>query len=348
MIAGPSSKTEFDAGRSDAPGQPIPQVPTEVESEHRRHETGGATHQRQGHGEVTDDRQDEAVEEERDGAGRGPCQGEFEVSAPPEESQREAGDTDTHEPRHAPDERNRTADEEPHDGQDERDEESARRQDRRYAGSRREAGPESPRAGLRRLLRRLVAPGIAVDTAGPTRVTLAPEVGVGLAFDLPEQFVRVTHTYREEARLHRSFPVPAQRRADPSRVAAPFGIPRHTTPPFGGDYMSSQSLDGRTFRAAGESQRSGEVRFEFHEDDGVVWATYRGGPVVVGVLAGQRDGADLGLRYVQERESGRRERGCSLNRLERREDGRVRIREEVALDSRASERSPLLEEVESP
>lgn len=111
--------------------------------------------------------------------------------------------------------------------------------------------------------------------------------------------------------------------------------------------MSSRSLDGRTFRPAGGRPGSGEVRFEFHEDDGLVWAEYRGGPVAMGVVVGVRDGADLRLRYLQQREDGRRERGYSLNRLKRHDDGRVRIREEVAVDSRASNSSALLEEIET-
>lgn len=111
--------------------------------------------------------------------------------------------------------------------------------------------------------------------------------------------------------------------------------------------MSSRSLDGRTFRPAGGRQGSDEVRFEFHEDDGLVWAAYRGGPVQVGAIVGVRDGADLRLRYIQQREDGERERGWSLNRLERHDDGRIRIREEVAVDTRASDSPAVLEEIET-
>lgn len=110
--------------------------------------------------------------------------------------------------------------------------------------------------------------------------------------------------------------------------------------------MNSRSLDGRTFRPAGGRPGSGEVRFEFHEEDGLVWAEYQGGPVEVGVIVGVRDGADLELRYLQQREDGERERGYSLNRLERHDDGRIRIREEVAVDSRASETTAVLDEIE--
>jgi hypothetical protein len=111
--------------------------------------------------------------------------------------------------------------------------------------------------------------------------------------------------------------------------------------------MRSQSLDGRTFRPTGGRAGSGEVRFQFHEDEGLVWATYEGGPVEVGVLAGHRDGADLRIRYLQLREDGERERGYSVNRLERHEDGRIRIREKVAFDSRASDSVAVLDEVSS-
>ena len=111
--------------------------------------------------------------------------------------------------------------------------------------------------------------------------------------------------------------------------------------------MRSQSLDGRTFRPAGGRRGSDDVRFEFHEEDGLVWASYHGGPVRVGVLVGYRDGADLRCRYLQQRGTGERERGYSLNRLERHEDGRIHIREDAALDSRASDAAAVLEEVES-
>jgi hypothetical protein len=44
------------------------------------------------------------------------------------------------------------------------------------------------------------------------------------------------------------------------------------------------SLDGRIFRGAGEKAEAGEAStptvFEYHEDDGVIWARYEGGVVV--------------------------------------------------------------------
>jgi hypothetical protein len=111
--------------------------------------------------------------------------------------------------------------------------------------------------------------------------------------------------------------------------------------------MSGFSLDGHTLRLAGGRPGSEDVRFEFHEDEGVVWVKYRGGPLGAGVLVAHRDGADLQIRYPQQRDGGARERGWSLNRVERRDDGGVRVREEVAFDSRASDSPATLEEIGS-
>lgn len=45
-------------------------------------------------------------------------------------------------------------------------------------------------------------------------------------------------------------------------------------------------LDGLTFSGAGEKAEAGEATaatvFEYHENDGVIWARYEGGPVVSG------------------------------------------------------------------
>ena len=71
--------------------------------------------------------------------------------------------------------------------------------------------------------------------------------------------------------------------------------------------MSGFSLDGHTLRLAGGRPGSEDVRFEFHEDEGVVWVKYRGGPLGAG----------------------------------------VRVREEVAFDSRASDSPATLEEIGS-
>ncbi len=48
------------------------------------------------------------------------------------------------------------------------------------------------------------------------------------------------------------------------------------------------SLDGRIFRGAGEKAEAGEAStatvFEYHEDDGMIWARYEGGVVRLGFL----------------------------------------------------------------
>ena len=51
----------------------------------------------------------------------------------------------------------------------------------------------------------------------------------------------------------------------------------------------SASLDGRRFRVSAmgvEGEASDATVFEYHEQDGVVWARYEGGAVRLGFLAG--------------------------------------------------------------
>jgi len=53
------------------------------------------------------------------------------------------------------------------------------------------------------------------------------------------------------------------------------------------------SLDGRRFTPVARAD-AGEVGadtvFEYNEDDGLVWASYRGGEIRLGFLVGSRDG----------------------------------------------------------
>ena len=62
------------------------------------------------------------------------------------------------------------------------------------------------------------------------------------------------------------------------------------------------SLEGRTFHTVGThaaGEATAETLFEYHEDDGVVWARYSGGTVVLGYIVGVRTEDELDIRYSQ-------------------------------------------------
>lgn len=106
-------------------------------------------------------------------------------------------------------------------------------------------------------------------------------------------------------------------------------------------------LDGRTFRAtANEGGDVGsETAFEFQEDDGLVWARYAGGSVRLGFLVGLRAGDELFVRYAQVTTEGGTATGHSEDRVEVLDDGRVRLHESWAWDSREGSGTSVLEEV---
>lgn len=94
--------------------------------------------------------------------------------------------------------------------------------------------------------------------------------------------------------------------------------------------MASQvpSLDGRVFNvsdmgAAGEA--SAATMFEYHEDNGLVWARYQGGAVRLGFLVGIREGDRLDFRYSQLNESGETSNGRCSTTLSVLPDGRIRL-----------------------
>ena len=112
---------------------------------------------------------------------------------------------------------------------------------------------------------------------------------------------------------------------------------------------SAPSLEGRRFVAesnsAGGQVGEGTV-FEYHERDGVVWADYRGGAVVLGRLIGTRRGDRLEFRYVHLDADGATASGRCASTIEAGE--RLRLHETWAWESRPGEGTSVLVELGEP
>jgi GNAT superfamily N-acetyltransferase len=97
------------------------------------------------------------------------------------------------------------------------------------------------------------------------------------------------------------------------------------------------SLDGRSFRVA-EMADSGEATmstvFEYHEEDGVIWARYSGGAVVLGFLVGTRTGDRLEFRYTQLNDQGETATGRCSTTISVLDDGALRLDEDWAWESK--------------
>jgi hypothetical protein len=107
------------------------------------------------------------------------------------------------------------------------------------------------------------------------------------------------------------------------------------------------SLDGRVFNvsemgAAGEA--SAATMFEYHEDNGLVWARYQGGAVRLGFLVGIREGDRLDFRYSQLNESGETSNGRCSTTLSVLPDGRIRLSEVWAWESKRGSGTSVAEE----
>ncbi|MEV4561003.1 hypothetical protein AB0K51_28950 [Kitasatospora sp. NPDC049285] len=108
------------------------------------------------------------------------------------------------------------------------------------------------------------------------------------------------------------------------------------------------SLDGLEFAPvarpeAGEVDRA--TRFAYHEQDGVVWADYRGGDIVRGHLVGTRSGDAVEFRYVQLNRHGETNSGHCVSTLTRLADGRLRMDETWRWESRPGSGTSAVEEV---
>jgi hypothetical protein len=113
--------------------------------------------------------------------------------------------------------------------------------------------------------------------------------------------------------------------------------------------MPLPSLDGRSFRdvsPAPVGDVGGETVFAYHEDvDGTVWARYGGGAVRLGFLVGTREQDGLDFRYAHVTDDGDTATGHCTSRIEQLTDGRLRLHETWAWDSREGSGTSVVEEV---
>ncbi|MEU6216161.1 hypothetical protein ABZ845_01365 [Streptomyces sp. NPDC047022] len=109
-----------------------------------------------------------------------------------------------------------------------------------------------------------------------------------------------------------------------------------------------RSLDGLVLAPVAD-QAPGQVgtrtRFTYHEKDGVVWAEYAGGDVVLGRLVGTREEDRLDFRYVQLKHDGTTSSGHCVSKVVELPDGRVRLEETWEWESRTGGGTSVVEQV---
>lgn len=95
--------------------------------------------------------------------------------------------------------------------------------------------------------------------------------------------------------------------------------------------LSRMDLDGRRLRSIANSSSGdvdGETVFEYHQHEGVVWATYAGGAVQFGTLIGLVvDDDRLDVRYQHVTRNGELKAGRCDTVVETLDDGRCRLHE---------------------
>lgn len=96
-------------------------------------------------------------------------------------------------------------------------------------------------------------------------------------------------------------------------------------------------IDGKVFVGVSNSadgQVNAATRFSYHQQGGTVWADYAGGQVSRGHLVGTRRGDELTFRYVHLDVTGKTAGGRCTSRITVLPDGRVRLEESWAWESR--------------
>ncbi|MCX5195573.1 hypothetical protein OOK31_16940 [Streptomyces sp. NBC_00249] len=110
----------------------------------------------------------------------------------------------------------------------------------------------------------------------------------------------------------------------------------------------ARSLDGLVFVPVAD-QAAGQVgrltRFDYHEQDGRVWAEYRGGDVVRGSLVGTRAGDTVDFRYVQLRTDGTTASGHCVSHVAQLPDGRLRLEETWTWESQDGSGTSVVEQL---
>jgi hypothetical protein len=108
------------------------------------------------------------------------------------------------------------------------------------------------------------------------------------------------------------------------------------------------SLEGRRFRVSAmdaQGEATEATVFEYHEDGDLVWARYAGGAVRLGYLVGTREGDRLDFRYSQLNESGETSNGRCRTTISTLDDGRLRLDEEWAWESKPGSGTSAAEEL---
>ncbi|ELZ88503.1 hypothetical protein C453_01525 [Haloferax elongans ATCC BAA-1513] len=111
---------------------------------------------------------------------------------------------------------------------------------------------------------------------------------------------------------------------------------------------SGLSVDGRVFKSVSndaDGDVGGETYFWFEQTDDLIHARYHGGSVRLGHLVGHHLGDTLDFRYTHVTVDGDTATGHSVDRIERLDDGRLRLHEEWEWDSKPGSGSSVLEEV---
>lgn len=112
--------------------------------------------------------------------------------------------------------------------------------------------------------------------------------------------------------------------------------------------MTAVDLDGRVLRSP-DAVAGGEVgpdtEFRFRQAGDMVWGRYSGGGIRLGFFVGTSDGLTVRFRYTQLNHAGETATGSTVDRIEVLGDGRVRLHEAWAWDSREGSGTSVLEEV---
>ena len=106
-------------------------------------------------------------------------------------------------------------------------------------------------------------------------------------------------------------------------------------------------MDGRVLRSASAvegGQVTPDTEFRFRQSERMIWGRYSGGGIRLGFLVGTSDGETLRFRYTQLDSDGETASGSSVDRIEALPDGRVRLHETWAWDSREGSGTSVLEE----
>lgn len=106
-------------------------------------------------------------------------------------------------------------------------------------------------------------------------------------------------------------------------------------------------MDGRVLRSTSAvegGQVTPDTEFRFRQSQDLVWGRYSGGGIRLGFMVGTSDGETLRFRYTQVDASGETATGSSVDRIEALPDGRVRLHETWAWDSRDGSGTSVLEE----